>query len=465
MGLNAATLLILVVGLAALGPYQRSITTAQLEAFSRLALVGAEALSHLPPDADPGTAIERLALTIPAHVQVFGPDGAPRGQAWLAPQAQRPPRPSEKAAGTLAALLSWIPQPAPALTPWPQDSAPGLDAARAGSTHLAAWAAPEGSGERILLSVSTPLPGGGAAIFVRGGESIARSLDAYSAGLLRTFGLALAATVALSIYLAGIIARPLRRLARAAESVAAGRAPADAIPDLSAREDEIGELSTALRAMAGALAERVDANARFAADVAHELKNPLASARAALETLEDAGPEHHATLLSLARQDVARMDRRISDISRACRVEATLGQAAFGPVDLAALLPGARRAGPGPFVVRGQKEPLAQVFENVLSNAHSLAQNVEITLEAQGREVVVRVEDDGPGIPAGQEEAIFARFYTHRPGAADTQGGAGAHSGLGLAIARQIVRAHGGRITAENRNGGGARITIGLPRA
>jgi two-component system, OmpR family, sensor histidine kinase ChvG len=459
LALNAGTLLILIIGLAALGPYQRTLTATHLEAFSRLALVGAQALGQLPAGTDLGPVAERLALTIPAHVRVFGPDGTPRGSAWLAPSPDPAPRPSEKAMGVMAALISWMPRPAPVFPAWPEDDAPGLAEALAGQTHLAAWAAPEGSREHMLLSVSAPLPDGGAAIFVRGGQDIARALEDYSAGLLRTFALTLAATTALSIYLAGLIARPLRRLARAAEAVAAGRAPADAIPDLAARGDEIGELSTALRAMAGALAARVDANARFAADVAHELKNPLASARSALETIETTGPEHRDTLLAIARADVARMDRRVSDIARACRMEAALGTAPFGPVDLTALLPEARPVGPGPFVVRGQAEPLTQVFENVLSNAHSLARTVVVTLEARGAQIVVRVEDDGPGIPEGQEGAIFERFYTYRPDDARAE-----HSGLGLAIAWQIVEAHGGHITAENRAEGGARFTIRLPR-
>jgi two-component system, OmpR family, sensor histidine kinase ChvG len=122
-------------------------------------------------------------------------------------------------------------------------------------------------------------------------------------------------------------------------------------------------------------------------------------------------------------------------------------------------LPEARPVGPGPFVVRGQAEPLTQVFENVLSNAHSLARTVVVMLEARGAQIVVRVEDDGPGIPEGQEGAIFERFYTYRPDDARAE-----HSGLGLAIAWQIVEAHGGHITAENRAEGGARFTIRLPR-
>ena len=296
----------------------------------------------------------------------------------------------------------------------------------------------------------------------------------------------LAVTALLSLYLAGTVTRPIRRLAAAAEKVTAERRGPGEIPDMGRRGDEIGDLSVALRRMTGELRSRVDEIERFAADVAHELKNPLSSLQTAVDAfvrVED--PAARRRLRRVLTQDIARMDRLITDISAASRLDAELSRADFAPVDMAALLEAVasiergKTAGGGPEIVlrtapgadarvRGIEERLAQVFLNLIDNAISFSPpggTVRIGLEARGGEVAATVEDDGPGLPPGAEAAIFDRFYSERP-----QGEAfGLHSGLGLSIARRVVEAHGGRISAETRAGagggpGGARFIVRLPR-
>jgi two-component system sensor histidine kinase ChvG len=305
--------------------------------------------------------------------------------------------------------------------------------------------------------------------------------------LLRIFGVAVLVTVLLSLYLAGTIARPVRRLAEAAER-ARGRGARIEIPDLTQRGDEIGDLSRSLREMTNALWLRMSAIEGFASDVAHEIKNPLSSLRSAVETavrVDD--PVKQQRLLAIIMADVERLSRLITDISDASRLDAELSRDVMSPNDIGAMLralvdihettridgtahvalsmPEGRRG----FIVRGIESRLSQVFLNVINNAVSFSPpNGEIRVRARedGRAVLVTVDDNGPGIPPEKLTAIFDRFYTERP-AGETFG---THSGLGLSISKQIVEAHRGRIWAENRHdasGGvcGARFLIRLPEA
>ena len=292
-------------------------------------------------------------------------------------------------------------------------------------------------------------------------------------------------TVLLSLYLAGTVTQPVRQLAAAAERVTAKRGGADDIPDLSRRADEIGDLSVALRSMTEELRARVDEIERFAADVSHELKNPLSSLQTAAETyvrVDD--PASRARLRDVLIHDIERMDRLISDISAASRLDAELTRAVSAPVDMRALLDtlvsierskigedGPRivfEAAGGAAVVRGTEDRLGQVFLNLIDNAISFSPPrgvIRVRLEADADVVQVFVDDDGPGLPPGKIAAIFDRFYSDRP-----PGEAfGLHSGLGLNIARRIVEAHGGSLHAENRAGtvpdavAGARFVVRLP--
>jgi two-component system sensor histidine kinase ChvG len=312
--------------------------------------------------------------------------------------------------------------------------------------------------------------------------------------IVRIFLVSAAVMFLLSVFLAGAIAEPMRRLAEAAERVRRGIKSRQEIPDYTERSDEIGHLSGALRDMTGALYNRIDAIESFAADVAHELKNPLTSLRSAVETLPMArNDDSRGRLLEIIQHDVRRLDRLISDISDASRLDAELARADMQSVDMGQLVTtvadmanqvergdgvsfGVDVAGKGPYMVLGHDLRLGQVLTNLLENARSFSPRgggVRIALR-RGRSgaraapnqegVEIIVDDDGPGIPAHAFERIFERFYTDRPSQ-----GFGQNSGLGLSISRQIVDAHGGRITASNRldpGGGavrGARFTIWLP--
>jgi len=307
------------------------------------------------------------------------------------------------------------------------------------------------------------------------------------AALVKVFALAFGVLLLSSLYLAGTIAAPVRRLAAAAERVRRGRAGRELIPEIPDRGDEIGELAESLSAMTRALYDRIDAIERFAADVAHELKNPITSLRSAVEMLERTrDSDSRERLVQVIRNDLKRIDRLITDISDASRLDAELSRGHSQPVDVGRLLQtlvtiyGAMDMPRGVHVevardsakaatVQGMDERLGQVFRNLIDNAISFSPDggrVRVAAHLNGGVVRAVVEDDGPGIPADDLERIFDRFYTERP----AEHGFGKNSGLGLAIARQIVASHGGRIWAENRTDVqgariGARFTVELPLA
>lgn len=310
--------------------------------------------------------------------------------------------------------------------------------------------------------------------------------------ILRVFGIAAGVMTVLSFLLAGTIAGPIRRLSAAADRVRRGVKSREEIPDFTDRSDEIGHLSGSLRDMTKALYNRIEAIESFAADVAHELKNPLTSLRSAVETLPLARNEDsRARLMSVIQHDVKRLDRLISDISDASRLDAELARADAEPVDVARLLttvtgvanevrrddgvrislevvapPGT--GGKDAFFALGHDSRLGQVISNLVENARSFSPQggeVRVRLRRIDGEIEICVDDDGPGIPAHALERIFERFYTDRP-----DQGFGQNSGLGLSISRQIVVAHRGRIWAENRVGPGpdapvlgARFVVRLP--
>lgn len=301
--------------------------------------------------------------------------------------------------------------------------------------------------------------------------------------ILRIALIAAGVQIALSLLLAGTIAGPMRRLSAAAERVqTAGNARAE-IPDLTDRPDEIGHLSGALRRMTDALYNRIEAIERFAADVAHELKNPLTSLRSAVETLPLAKkPEDRARLNDIIQHDVKRLDRLITDISSASRLDAELARESAELVDmekLADVMVGiqrdiaagrgvkvvlGKRQGRGSTLLNGHESRLAQVLANLIDNAVSFspeAGTVTVTVSTETEMIVVTVMDEGPGI-TGDVSRIFQRFYTDRP---ETES-FGNHSGLGLSISKQIVDAHKGTIKAQNRTDrSGAIFTVSLPRA
>lgn len=324
----------------------------------------------------------------------------------------------------------------------------------------------------------------GALMLSTGSGEIEEELRTVRLELLRIFGVALLVTVLLSLYLAGTIARPIRRLAAAAER-ARGRGARIEIPDFTRRGDEIGDLSGSLREMTDALWQRMSAIERFAADVAHEIKNPLSSLKSAVETaVRIENPANQRRLMAIILDDVERLDRLITDISDASRLDAELSRLELAPVDVAAMLRAlvdideATRAEDAPrlaldlpergraLIVPGIETRLSQVFRNVIANAVSFSPpqgEIRLTAQHAGRAVLVSVEDSGPGVPDDKLTAIFDRFYTERPAGEKF----GTHSGLGLSISKQIVEAHRGMIWAENRKDAGAvtgaRFRIRLP--
>jgi two-component system sensor histidine kinase ChvG len=313
--------------------------------------------------------------------------------------------------------------------------------------------------------------------------------------MIRVFLVFAAVMLIVSLLLAGAIAEPMRKLAEAAERVRRGIKSRQEIPDFTDRADEIGHLSGSLRDMTDALYNRIEAIESFAADVAHELKNPLTSLRSAVETLPIARTEDaRARLLAVIQHDVKRLDRLISDISDASRLDAEMARLDMQPVDLARLVravvdlanevnreTGVRfsldvaPAGAGAYSILGHDSRLGQVVNNLVDNARSFSPRgggVRLALRrargvdrrgVAGEGVEIVVDDDGPGVPAHAFERIFERFYTDRP-----DQGFGQNSGLGLSISRQIVEAHGGSIRASNRMSpagdvAGARFTVWLP--
>lgn len=311
--------------------------------------------------------------------------------------------------------------------------------------------------------------------------------------IMRVFGIATLVNIVLSLLLSSTIATPLRRLSAAAIRVRRGAKAREEIPDFSARQDEIGNLSIALREMTNALYDRIDAIESFAADVSHELKNPLTSLRSAVETLPRAKTEESKQRLTeIIFHDVRRLDRLISDISDASRLDAELARVDASPVDLEVVLgnlveisrqisakkksvtidfvvdrkPGAKVS----YIVNGHDLRIGQIITNLIENARSFVSQdggrIVVHLLRQKDRCIVRVEDNGPGIQAEDIDRIFERFYTDRPASE----GFGQNSGLGLSISRQIAEAHGGTLKADNILDtygviSGARFSLSLPAA
>lgn len=359
------------------------------------------------------------------------------------------------------------------------------------------------SGEQII-SVAVPIQRfrvvSGALLLSTEGDAIDKVITQERLAILRIFLVAAIVTIVLSLLLASTIANPLRRLSEAANRVRRGIEAREEIPDMSNRQDEIGTLSSSLRDMTNSLYMRIEAIESFAADVSHELKNPLTSLRSAIETLPLAKTaDAKSRLTEVIQHDVRRLDRLITDISDASRLDAELARERSQSVDLGIILQNivgmisdqhsesdleiTLKIGNGsaknkkPLIVSGHQDRLAQVVINLIENARSFvpAKKGVIKIEA-GRDkngIFITVEDNGPGIPAENIDRVFERFYTDRSdiygsGEKGARESFGQNSGLGLSISRQIIEAHGGAITAENKSSknsqeSGAIFNITLP--
>jgi two-component system, OmpR family, sensor histidine kinase ChvG len=516
---NALPLALLLAALLYLDQYQNGLLEGEVVALREQARVYAGALAQSAVRMQGGQAVIVPSIARPllwrlteptpdAQAKLYGPDGTVIADSALGVAGTARPEslPPGTQRGPFVAAVSWLYDEVQALLPHPSPGTVDVEHGGAGAD----WQ-PNVKGElrlnsadhsremppyirrtednRLLVTVAEPVQLDkqtvGIILLTREARHVDSALFAIRMSILGLFSLALGLTVLLSWYMSLTIARPILRLAGAAAEMREGEGRTGSVPrSLLARHDEIGALAVSLADSAVALWHRMDAIERFAADVAHEIKNPLSSIRSAIETLrrvED--PARRQQLLSIMADDVTRLDRLISDVSDASRVDAELSRTVTERVDLAAMLRtlkelhDATRAEADPHIdlslpeaglfVRGVEDRLVQVFRNLIGNAESFSPpGGTITVRATTAEGTadIVVEDEGPGIPDGNLEQIFDRFYSERP----REERFGQHSGLGLAISRQIIDALHGRISAENRRdaGGavlGARFVVRLP--
>jgi two-component system sensor histidine kinase ChvG len=515
---NALPLFLLVAGILYTDRYQDGLLDAEAAALTTQAQVFAGALSETAVRADDPDRPQLVAevarpllrrLTEPtplAQSKLFGADGAlvadsrvregPGGAIVTEPLPAPPPRRSttESTAVYLYDLLFGAlsrEAPLPSLeegADWAPDLRPVLPQALAGEAPPIVRRTAD---NRLVVSVAVPVQRGrraaGVVQVTREAREVGAALFDVRMTILGLFASALVLTVGLSFYLSSTIARPVLRLARAAEAMREGQGRQGRVqPDILARGDEIGELAARLDESSQALWGRIDAIERFAADVAHEIKNPLTSIRSAIETLRRIeNPDQQRRLLAIIAEDVVRLDRLISDISDASRVDAELSRTPTEPVEIGPLMEtlaeihNATReeddpvirvdVGPGKLRAAAVEGRIVQVFRNLIGNAVSFSPPrgvIRLVAREEPEMIEVAVEDSGPGIPPAKLESIFDRFYSERPHGERF----GQHSGLGLSISRQIVEALRGRISAENRRGDdgsviGARFVVRLPKA
>jgi two-component system, OmpR family, sensor histidine kinase ChvG len=510
---NLLALLVMVAGVLFLNPFRDSLVLQREAALVTEAKLVAQAVeARLPAVAGPvqnaptqaavaALTLARIEVSQGTILTVYDRNG--QSIARVIGQAEVPAPPGSLRNTFMTDLLNAVWSGVSQIVPGQRGGSRGLTpealeegllgAAREGRTSVRAG---EDSDGRTLFSVATPILRDGMVLGVVSVTSAAGELDQLVRNereqVLRMFVIALLVSIALSLVLASTIANPLSDLAAAAElghdrnarKMAPGRVR---IPDLTARPDEIGRLSGALRGMVAALYDRIEANEQFAADVAHEIKNPLASLRSAIGSLRVVKKEEHRTrLLEVIEHDVRRLDRLVSDISNASRLDSELvkeeeeefnlirtisnvnqylgQQAAEKGVDFITDLPAE------PILIHGLEGRLAQVFVNLITNAISFCEDgdaVRVWVRRRDNRVLVVVEDTGPGIPEQALGKIFKRFYSDRPATHF-----GNNSGLGLSISKQIVEAHGGVIWAENIRPTeddatsaplGARFVVGLP--
>jgi len=523
--LNIVPVVLLALGAVYLSDYEEELIDAELASLqvqgemvaagiSEVAVVGGEASVNRLDAETARQLLTRLVRPTGVRARLFSETGDLLGDSAVLSEAGRihasplpPPDSPDDDAKSRAKPLRWgdevgdwiarqlsrsdrypdyVERPNPTMRDFPETSS-----ALRGFNATAVRIAPDGS---LVLSVAVPVQRYkqvlGALLLSRDNRAIAASLREVRYDMLTIAVAALGITVLLSLYLAGTITQPIVRLARAADDVRLARDSRPEIPDLGKRGDEIGDLNDALRSMTEALWQRLNAIESFAADVAHELKNPLTSLRSAIEVAArpNLEPQQREKLMAIVLDDINRLNRLISDISDASRLDAELMRGEVRPVDLQALLSDMVRhyastmaqksnvavelrisASP-PFMAHGHDGRYGQVFRNVIDNALSFSPPgsrivVELAREPRNGPFVVTIDDEGPGIPADNLESIFQRFYSERP----TEH-FGQHSGLGLSICRQIMETYGGSIAATNRHSAdgrvlGARFTVRVPVA
>ncbi len=496
LAVNVFALAMLAGSFVYLDSYRSRLSDDRLAQFETDSRMIAAALAAVPPAARPALAAT-LGRVGEVRIRAYAADGRRVADSW--------------AGGTPTYILR-----DPRLEPWRKHAARFLDRLfdtvvgaetppafiEPAADRLSAWAEAravaagspvetrlrEGPDRTPVIATAIPLAdaaGGRRILLVTGSaRDITRGVRAERLTLGIVLLLVVLASVLLSLFLARTIVRPLRRLARAAVRVRLGRAREVKVPRLPERRDEIGMLARALADMSEALSRRIDAVETFAADVTHELKNPLASLRSAVDSLERVtDPVLQATLIDVIRDDVVRLDRLITDVADISRLDGELGRARFDRIDLGGLIEGlvdareargvngdVRVAFARPYVdtatVMGEGARLERMIANLIDNAVSFSPPgglVQVGAVRVEDEVRVTVDDEGPGVPADQRQAIFRRFYSSR----SAEEPFGRHSGLGLAIARAVAEAHDGTIETGDHGGDrpGARFAVHLPAA
>ncbi|HEX8302216.1 sensor histidine kinase [Sphingomonas sp.] len=494
LAVNIFALALLGGGFSYLDSYRSRMVDSRVEQASREARLIAQALASTNKDAKRrDLLVLSLARDMGTRIRLFDDEGkslADSRELGLRNATLRDPDKDPwglEAARWLDAVIDTVAGAtrAPAYRERPRDH--GLewpDVRTAQAVHGSAatvWRAPD---RTPVITAAAPITGLGVVMTTVNARDITQTVrsERYRLGIVLL--IVSLASILLSLFLARTIVRPLRLLARAAIRVRLGRAREVVVPRLPERSDEIGLLARALSDMSQALRARIDATESFAADVTHELKNPLASLRSAVDSLTSVKKrEHRDQLLEIVRDDVHRLDRLISDISDASRLDAQLSRATFEPVDVGAMIQAlldSREARGLPSGIRaafaakpktalnvlGEGGRLERVFENLIENAISFSPpggTIRISAESDAETLTISVEDEGPGVPEDARDNIFRRFHSVRP---ETEA-FGRHSGLGLAIARTIVEAHQGSIVVESREDrvSGARFVVRLPRA
>jgi two-component system sensor histidine kinase ChvG len=489
LAVNILTVLILALGVIYLDAFRNKLSKERLHRTEREAQISAIIARSLPAAERPG-ALAAIAKSTGSRIRLYAPGGNlvadswtitgptyrlrdPSKESWMKDAARALDRGFNMLVGAQYAP-DYLDPAHDRITSWPE----AYQAQHAQAVTSKIRTAPDLT---PVLSAAAPVDGG--ALLVTSNErSLTRSMRSQRAALALAMGISIILSVLLSLFLARTIVRPLRRIALAAHRVRLGRAREVRVPRLPSRRDEIGLLARSVSDMSQSLRQRIDNIEAFAADVTHELKNPIASLRSALDGLESVKDEKlRQRLMEVAREDVLRLDRLISDISEAARTDAELARARFEPVDLGPLIEqlvkswesrrdkgDARIAFARPrkasTIVMGDPGRLARAFDNILDNAVSFSPAgglVEIAASHVGNQVLIRIDDEGPGVPPEAREAIFHRFHSIRP---DDES-FGRHSGLGLAIAKAIVEGHGGEISVYDRDDApsGARFIISLP--
>jgi two-component system sensor histidine kinase ChvG len=489
LAVNLLTIVLLAFGVLYLDAFRNQLSEERLTLIHREAEMTASVLT-ITPVAARDSVLLSLAKSTGSRIRLYGSDGSLRFDSW-------------KATGPTYTLRD------PTTQKWNKDAARALDRgfnALVGAKPLDDFIEPakdklqswsEGTyarqtGQAVtkvrnapdltpVFSAAAPV-GEETVLLTTNDREFTRTIRSQRTSLAIAMAIAVVLSVLLSLFLARTIVRPLRRIALAAHRVRLGRAREVKVPRLPSRTDEIGQLARSVSDMSQSLRQRMDNIEHFAADVTHELKNPLASLRSALDGLDRVeDPKLKLQLLAVAKDDVVRLDRLIGDISEAARTDAELARAKFEPVDLGPVIEqlvsswehrrekgDARLAFARPrratAVVLGDVNRLVRAIDNIIDNAISFSPPgglVEIAAARVGDEVRIRIDDEGPGVPEEAREAIFNRFHSIRP----EEEHFGRHSGLGLAIARAIVEGHDGEIDVQDRDDApsGARFTITLP--